>query len=216
MADQRLASKANYHLCITANIVRSFLLAGYDKKNRVRRALDWLVAEQKEDGGWHCFESKKGTLECWEPLSAFAALPKSRWTRSIKKSAEQGAEFYLERRLFREGARKYSPWFRFHYPLHYYYDLLVGLDVLTSLGYTKDRRMDYALDVLRKKRRNDGRWILDRVHPDLLGAKESEYSFSLPWEPFPAIPFALEKAGKPSKMVTARALKVLKAVEASL
>src|SRR5205807_530177 len=41
---------------------------------------------------------------------------------------------YLTRRLFREGAHPSRPWFRLHYPVHSYYDLLVGLDVLTSLG----------------------------------------------------------------------------------
>jgi hypothetical protein len=57
------------------------------------------------------------------------------------------------------------------------------------------------------------KWVLDRVHPDLQSAKVSGYSFSLAYEPFPAIPFALEKAGRPSKMITLRAMKVLKAVE---
>ncbi len=208
-----LKDREDYHLCMTANIARGFLRAGYDDHHLVRRALDWLVREQKEDGGWHCFNSQKGTLDCWEPLAAFAALPRSRWNRGIKKSAERGAEFYLDRTLFREGSRKYAPWFRFHYPVHYYYDLLVGLEVLGSLGYAGDRRMKFALDHLQKARRSDGRWNLDAVHPDLGNLKESEYSSKVPYEPYPSVPFALEKVGAPSKMITLRAMKVLKAVE---
>jgi hypothetical protein len=215
MSEERLSNKVYYHLCITANIVRSFLRAGYDKANRVRRAIDWLVEVQKEDGGWHCFDPKKGTLDCWEPLSAFAALPKQRWTRRVKKSAENGAEFYLERDLYKEGKGRYAPWFRYHYPVHYYYDTLVGLEVLTSLGYTRDKRMKVALEHLRNKKRG-GRWNLDAIHPDLGSLKNSDYSFKLPWEPYPAIPFALEKAGSPSKIITVRALKVLTAVDGSL
>ena len=214
LSNRYLNRKENYHLCMTANISRGFIQAEYDDHDRLRRALDWLVDEQKDDGGWHCFASSKGTLDCWEPLSAFAALPRNRWSRSIKRSVERGAEFYLERRLFREGSRRYSPWFRFHYPVHYYYDLLVGLEALTSLGFGNDPRMKFALDHLRKKRRSGGRWTLDAIHPDLPSdLPEAEYSFLLPWEPFPAIPFGLEKVGRPSKNITLRALKVLKRVD---
>ena len=78
-------------------------------------------------------KSDSGTLDCWEGLVAYITLPRQRWTRSIKRSAERGAKFYLYRRLFEE-RRKYEPWFRFHYPNHYYYDLLVGLHIITALG----------------------------------------------------------------------------------
>ena len=112
---------------------------GYDDDFRVRKLFDRLVEDQKDDGGWHCFESTRGTLDCWEGLAAFAALPRSKRTRGIKNSIERGAEFYLARNLFREG--RYPPWFRLHYPNHYYYDILVGLDVITKLGYGGDRRL---------------------------------------------------------------------------
>ncbi|MGI0084901.1 MAG: hypothetical protein ACREBQ_07450, partial [Nitrososphaerales archaeon] len=211
-----LKSRENFPLCMTANLVRAMLMAKFDESGRVYRALNWLVEVQKEDGGWHCFESSKGTLDCWEPLSAFAALPRERWTRSIKKSAERGAEFYLKRRLFREGPKKYSPWFRFHYPVHYYYDLLVGLEVLSSLGYAKDPRMKFALELLQRKRGPDGRWNLDASNPDIPKSLPATlYSTSPPFEPFPAIPFVLEKVGRPSKIVTLRALKALKRLEDS-
>src|SRR5579875_1331994 len=214
LSDRYLSGKENYHLCTTGNLARAMLMAGFDRDAMISRALRWLVDEQKEDGGWHCFESIKGTLDCWEPLSAFAALPKSRWARSIKRSIERGAEFYLERRLFREGSRRYPPWLRFHYPVHYYYDILVGLEILSSLGYGKDGRMKFALDLLKRKRTGEGKWILDAVNPDIPKSLPStSYSTLPPYEPFPAIPFGLEEVGRPSKMVTLRALKVLKNVE---
>ncbi|MDG7000803.1 MAG: hypothetical protein JRN15_17050, partial [Nitrososphaerota archaeon] len=99
----------------------------------------------KEDGGWHCFQSEKGTLDCWEALAAFAILPRQKWNKGIKRSVERGTEFYLEHRLYREG-RRYEPWFRFHYPTHYYYDILVGLDIVTSLGRADDKRLTPAQD----------------------------------------------------------------------
>jgi hypothetical protein len=122
---------------------------------------------------------------------------------------ERGAEFYLERELHRQGER-YEPWYRFHWPVHYYYDLLVGLDVLTALGYGDDPRLAFALELLRSKRRSDGRWNLDALHPDV-GPKAQEWYAQHPKD-LPT-PLAFEKVGRPSKMITLRALTVLARVE---
>ncbi len=198
----------NDEVCVVGNTARMLTRFGYGDDPRVRRLFDRLVEDQKQDGGWHCFESSKGTLDCWEALAAFAALPKSKLTRKIKNSIERGAEFYLERRLFDDGEKKYLPWFRFHYPNHYYYDVLLGLDVITRLGYGGDRRFRAALEILKQKRREDGTWIIDKGHPDLgVGA---QYSLRKK-----VSPFALEEAGKPSKWITLTALRVLKRVESS-
>ena len=198
----------NDEVCVVGNTARMLTRFGYEDDPRVRKLFDRLVEDQKEDGGWHCFESSRGTLDCWEALAAFAALLKSKQTRKVKNSIERGAEFYLERRLFDDGEKKYLPWFRFHYPNHYYYDVLVGLGVITRLGYGGDRRIRAALEILKQKRREDGTWILDKVHPDLgVGAQ-----YSLPKK---VSPFALEEAGKPSKWITLTALRVLKRVEDS-
>lgn len=199
------------HFCVTGNLVRVLIKCGYREDPKVGAALDWLVREQKKDGGWHCFNYGYGTLDCWEALSAFAALPRQRWSPSVRRAVGRGAEFYLEKRLWRQGKKRYEPWFRFHYPVHYYYDILVGLDILTSLGYSDDERLRPALKVLREKRRSDGTWLLDAVHPDV--APDDPYKLIPPYEPQVPTPFALEKAGRPSKWVTLTALRVLKRVE---
>lgn len=192
--------------CITGNLARMMIRFGYLDDPRISGAISWLVTAQKEDGGWHCFESDHGTLDCWEALAAFNALPRSKWNRSIKRSVQRGAEFYLERELSKEGKGRYEPWFRFHYPWHYYYDLLVGLDVLTSLGYADDRRMKGAIQVLKEKQKPDGTWTADLAHPDL--AAGADYSLRKP-----ATPLILEEPGEPSKWITFLALRVLKRIE---
>jgi len=197
--------------CLTGNLIRTLCLCGYGDDPRVRSGYDWLVRTQMDDGGWHCFYEKafgRGTLDCWEGLSAFAVLPRRKWTKSIKHSVERGAEFYLKRQLFKQGRKRYLPWFRFHYPVHYYYDILVGLDVVTSLGFAGDKRLTAALDILKEKRLKNGRWVLDSIHPDL--GSGAGYRFrKRPYK------FALEKAGEPSMWITLTALKVLKRVSES-
>ena len=188
-------------LCLVGNTARTLVKFGYEDHPKVQSAFRWLVREQKENGGWHCW-GKKGVISAWEGMSAFAAYPKQKWTRSIKRAVERGAEFYLKRELHKDGKR-YDPWYRFHFPEHYYYDLLVGLDFVTALGYGSDNRLSYAVDLLKQKRRPEGKWNLDAVHPD--GTRYTR----------PPTPFSLEQVGEPSKMNTLKALRVLKRIEGS-
>jgi hypothetical protein len=192
------------HLCIVGNTARGLIRLGYEDDPKVRGALDWLVGAQASNGGWSCFGSG-GNLDSWEGMSAFAAYPKQKWSRSQKAAVERGAEFYLRKCMDQQGQR-YEPWYRFHYPVHYYYDLLVGLDFMTALGYGEDERLSGAVELVKKKRLPDGRWNMDAVHPDVEGAMGDWYSKHANQAP---TPFSLEKAGRPSKMITYRAMLVL-------
>ncbi len=174
-------------MCMVGNTARALVRFGYLDHPRVKTALRWLVNDQKENGGWRC-GWRRGIIDGWEAMSLFAAYPRQKWTRSIRKAVERGAEFYLAREMHKEG-RRYEPWYRFHYPVHYYYDLLVGLDFMTALGFADDRRLKYAISLLREKRRPDGRWNLDAVHPDLEGPIAELYARR------PPTPFSLEPTG---------------------
>jgi len=188
-------------VCITGNAARMLLRFGRRDDPHVERSLAWLVRRQKDDGGWHCFPSRRGTLDAWEALSAFAEVPRAERSAAMDRAVERGAEFYLERELLREGRAPYAPWLRLHYPVHYYYDLLVGLDVLTALGYGTDRRLRAPLDRLESMRGSGGRWNLDALHPDFEGPG---YGIRTPF-----YPFALERPGQPSRWITLNALRVL-------
>ena len=189
-------------VCITGNALRAFLKLGYTDHPEVKRMINWIVDVQKNDGGWHCFPSRSGTLDGWEGLAAFAFLPKSMRGPSIERAIERGVEFYLERRLAREGADRYAPWYRIHYPNHYYYDLLVGLDMITRLGYGSDPRLRPALRWLLDRRDSGGRWALDADHPDL--PSNEQYRLKTPY-----YSFVLERPGAPSRWATVSALAVL-------
>lgn len=193
------------HLCTAGNTARALVKFGYVEHPKVKRAFEWLAKNRAEKGGWSCFGGGRN-LDSWEAMSAFAAYPRQKWTKSMKLGVEKGAEFYLEREMHKQGEH-YEPWYRFHYPVHYYYDLLVGLDFMTALGYGDDERLGHAIVVLKKKRRQDGRWNLDAVHPDVEGGMGEWYRKHPKQAP---ISFALERTGEPSKMVTLRAMQVLK------
>jgi hypothetical protein len=206
--------KGKGHHCYTANMARGLIRLGYGEDLRVRRTLDWLVRTAHPNGGWTCRFAKDGpapgrTLDAWEGLAAFEAYPRSEWTAAMAECVDRAAEYYLEHELHVQGDR-YEPWYRFHWPVHYYYDLLVGLDVLTGLGYGRDRRLGFALDLLRKKKRPDGRWNLDAEQPDADPETAAFWTRNPKQRP---TPLSFEKAGGPSKMVTLRALTVLSRVE---
>ncbi len=186
------------HYCSLGIGTAALIRFGYGDDPRVRRSLEWIVKKAHPQGGWSHFGSGRN-LDAWQGLGALASLPRSKRTASMQHVAELGAEFFLERELHQQGP-PYDPWYRFHYPVHYFYDILVGLDMMTALGYGDDPRLQFALSLLKKKRRTDGRWNLDAVHPDVM-------------HEFNDKPFALETAGAPSKMTTLRALTVLSRVE---
>jgi hypothetical protein len=204
----RLSSPFNFYYeeaCVVGNTARMMTRFGYADDLRIRKLYDWLIEDQRKDGGWDCSQGTLGTLDVWEPLAAFASLPKKKRSAKMNGAIARGAEFYLERRLFKEG-RRYEPWFRLHYPNHYYYDILVGLDVLTQLGFAADRRLRPALKILTDKRLRNGTWQIDRAHPDVLGPKAAQYQKGVK-------PLLVEQPGKPSKWLTLKALRVLKRVE---
>ncbi len=195
-------------LCLVGNTARALVKFGYEDDPKVKGAFEWLVKNQKPNGGWDCF-GRDGVIDGWEGMSAFAALPRGKWTRGMKEAADRGLEFYLERRLLNEGGR-YDPWRRLHFPYHYYYDVLVGLEFVTALGKGDDPRAEQALRLLKRKRRSDGRWLMESVHPDVLNSgRLPKYYLKRKKD---LRPFSLERAGKPSKMITLRALRVLKRV----
>jgi len=192
-------------VCFTGNAVRMLSRFGYGEDPRLADAIQWLLTTQKPDGGWDCFGRPAGSLDCWEALAAFAALPASRRSPAVDTAARRGAEFYLSRGLLDEGPVPYPPWRRTHYPVHYYYDFLVGLDVLTRLGHGQDGRLVPALDLLLSKRNEDGTWNLDALHPDLDEPEITDYDVFSPF-----YPFGLDWPGRPSRSITITATAVLR------
>ena len=195
--------------CLTGNMIRTLIRLGYANDRRVRKAIDWLPVQQLEDGGWNCdYPEKKvkhsSFMSTVEPLWAYSEIPRSKWTKRMKRSLENGAEFLLMHHLYKSDNhhwRETHPFFtQLHFPMYYYYDVLHGLRVLTRLGYADDERTRSAVHILLSKRRPDGRWNLEgdwfreRHKPNPERRKS---------------PVPVEEIGKPSKWITLNAIQVL-------
>lgn len=187
-------------VCVVGNTARAAILMGRGEDPRVARALAWLVATQMPDGGWHCWQEQgRGTIDAWEALGAFAALPAA---RRPAESVARGVEFFLANRLGVDDP--YAPWRRIHFPTHYYYDVLLGLDLVTQLGGARDARLAPALTWLEGRRGDDGRWRLDAAHPDIGEGADYDVDVST------MRPLEVEPPGAPSRWATLRALRVLR------
>src|SRR6266581_4107947 len=184
---------------------------GYSNDPRVRKAVDWLPKDQLEDGGWNCDHPEKKVkhssfMSTIEPLWAYSEIPRQKWTRKMKQSINDGAEFLLMHHVYKSDNHHWQetyPFFtKLHFPMYYFYDILHALRVLTKLGYGDDDRIRSAVHLLLSKRRPDGAWNLE-------GDWYREGDFFYPSGKGRKAPVAVEEVGKPSKWITLNAYRVL-------
>lgn len=165
---------------------------------RCDRIVDRLLGEQLADGGWNCEappstrSSFNSTIRVLEGLLEY----ERRWgaSSSITDSRLKAHEYLLERRMFRRlttGAIVDREWIRFTFPTMWHYDVLRGLDYLRDAGVAPDERLTEALGIVEGRRRPNGRWIMDHLHPERLG-------------------FAPEETGRESRWITMLAMRVLR------
>lgn len=190
--------------CLTGNMSAALIRIGYKDDPRVKKALEWLVKIQMEDGGWQCPYwpvHAKDKHSCFMgtacAMEAFSEIPKQDLTKEMKKTIEKGAEFLIMHRLFKADHHDYKiikqPWLKLGFPWFWSYNILRGLDVLTKLGYTKDERLRDAVEILMQKRQKNGTWILENA-------------------PIGRMHTNIEQKSKPSKWITLIALRVFKRI----
>jgi hypothetical protein len=162
-----------------------------------------LAGQRLDDGGWNC-ERANGSLR-----SSFATtinvleglLEYERVTDGTPESREarkSGEEYLLERSLFRRlstGEPADEQFLSFLHPSRWRYDVLRALDYFCSAAAlttaSRDHRLSEAVDHLRSRRLADGTWPVDWKLPGRVWFEVDE------------------GAGKPSRWVTLRAMRVL-------
>ena len=212
------------HICATGNMVRALAKFGYAEDDRVLKSLEWLISKQLADGGWNCSPpGKHGSfMSTIQPVWALSEMMSHDARRGWEISAKRGSEFLLKHRVFKsdmDDSVVLLDFLRLHYPLHYSYDFLHGLRVLTELGIKNDPRMNDAVSLLLEKRQPDGKWLLDGVYrgwrhshamhgEETVSRPEERELITQGWGTEKAL--QIEEAGKPSKWITLQALLVLK------
>jgi hypothetical protein len=188
--------------CVTG-IVLSIVAAFRLDDERLERLADRLLDEQMDDGGWNCrrpfgatHSSMNTTILVLEGL-LFYERHRARAARrltAVREAQARGREFLLEHRLFRShrtGQIIKRDFVRLAFPPQWHFDFLRGLDYFRAAGAPRDVRLGDGINLLEKKRRPDGRWVLEHRYP-------ARY-----W-------FKLERIRAPSRWNTLRALRVLR------
>lgn len=137
------------------------------------RLVDRLLDEQLDDGGWNCQapSSKRSsfhtTICVLEGLLQYEKTQGA--TTAVTQARARAQDYLLERRMLRSltsGEVIDRGWTRFSFPPTWHYDVLRGLDYLRSAGVEPDERVGEAVELVQKKRHQNGRWPLHGLHPD--------------------------------------------------
>lgn len=171
------------------------------EEEKLKSIVDFLLREQMGDGGFNCESNQSGavhsslhsTLSVIEGIGEYARNGYSYRLAELRRAELESREFILAHRFFtsdKTGEIIDRKMLNLTFPPRWKYDILRALDYFRSAGAGYDGRMDDAIEVLKKKRRKDGRWNLQAKHPG-------------------AVHFDMEQSGQPSRWNTLRALRVL-------
>lgn len=164
--------------------------------------VDIILNETMPDGGFNCRTTRSGakhsslhsTISVLEGLHEFQKSRYNYRMNDILRAKERAKEFILLHRLYlsdRTGEIINKGFLRLSYPSRWKYDILRALDYFQYAGSKRDNRMEEAIGILQKKRTKNGTWNMQAAHPG-------------------QVHFTMEKAGKPSRWNTLRAMRVLK------
>lgn len=204
--------------CLQGNMCAAMLDLGYNDA-RLDQAFEWMARSLTGDGvapledkkaplryysgkcgpGFACGANNK--LPCaWgavKVMLAFGKLPHEKRTPLIENAIQKGVEFLLgvdpAEADYPNGwsAKPSGNWWKFGFPVFYVTDHLQNIEALVLLGYGEDERLVHALELIREKQDENGRWSL-------------EYDYAgKTW-----VEFGQKK--QPNKWVTLRAARVLK------
>ena len=171
-------------------------------ERKLQSIVDSLLNEIMPDGAFNCRTTRSGathsslhsTISVLEGLVEFQSMEYKYRKKDITKTIKSSEEFIRIHRLFlsdRTGKIISKDFLKLTYPSRWRYDILRALDYFQYARRKWDERMNEAVAVLLKKRNKDGTWNMQAAHPG-------------------KVHFVMEKAGKPSRWNTLRALRVLK------
>jgi hypothetical protein len=202
--------------CLNGNLLRALLGFGFLDDPRVQRALEWQARSITGEGfsGYYRTGTSGPDFACaanerescaWGAIKATLALarvPADRRAAFLQRALDRAADFLLSRDpavadypMGWGNTRASGSWFKLGFPLGYVSDVLQVLEALVAAGRAGDARLRPAVDWLLSLQDERGRW-------------RNQYAYNRKtWVDF-------ERQGAPSKWVTLRACRVLRAVGA--
>jgi hypothetical protein len=194
--------------CLTGNMVWSLSKLGYLNDKRVQQGIRWITDYQRfDDGeevdlkGWPydryqmCWGNHSCHMGVVKSLKALSAIPLSKRNKAVKVTIGNGCEYVLKHHIHKKShnlTQTSKPgWLKLQFPLMYQTDVLEIVGILLDLGI-RDKRMDEAMTVIIAKQGENGKWNMETTF-------NGRYQVNI------------ESKGKPSKWITLRALKVIKA-----
>lgn len=137
-----------------------------------------LLDEQLQDGGWNCEAPRSHRSSFHTTICVLEGLldyeRAGRKSAAVTKARKRSENYLLERRMFRSlrtGKIIDKRWLRFAFPPFWHYDVLRGLDYLRDAGIKPDARVREAIEIVIKRRRQNGRWPLNLLHEEYLPVK---------------------------------------------
>ncbi len=172
------------------------------KQERLHSIVDFILDQLMPDGGFNCQLNRSGakhsslhsTLSLLEGITEYEKNGYQYRLPELLKAKQSSVEFLLIHQLYlsdRTGKIINRDFLKLTYPGRWRYDILKALDYCQYAGLPWDQRMKPAMDMLLKKRKKEATWNMQAKHPGQMH-------------------FEMEKAGKPSRWNTLRALRVLK------
>lgn len=196
--------------CLTGNMVYALIKLGYLEDPRVQHAIDWICRYQRTDDAegappkgkpYERYDMCWGSHSCHmgvaKTFKALAAIPEHRRNESVQRQLAAMQEYFLKHHLYKKShdltqiAR--PGWLRPGFPLMYQTDMFELLGLFADL-HVYDPRLSDGIQILKEKQMADGLWKL-------------ENSFN------GKMRVTVEKKGKPSKWLTLRAYRILRAFE---
>lgn len=99
-------------------------------------------------------------------LKGLTAIPNDQRNIEIKETIEKLTEYFLIHHLYKKSHNLQEVakprWLKFGFPLMYQTDILELLVIFHELG-NRDSRLQDAVDILKKKRLDNGTWKLENT-----------------------------------------------------
>ena len=188
-------------LCINGMFLN---YASYFKANEhdLESVVDCILAQIMPDGGFNCRSNRSvvkhsslhTTLSVLEGITTYKKNGYKYRLDELKFAEQSSKEFILRHQLFisdRTDEIIDTRFLQLSYPRRWRYDILSALDYFQHSKSSYDNRMQPAIEILLQKQNKNSSWNVQAKHPG-------------------QVHFDMEKAGRPSRWNTVRALRVIR------